>query len=145
MMDFCDDEDLLDPFPEFAAWTHCIPFLTEDQTARVIERLKRHAVRGDNGCICWDGARNKQNLYGKMNIRNYGNHRQYYVHRLSWWLANGRELPFYMEVAHGCDNPSCFNPKHVEAQRRAHNRRDSAINTNIKRALKHAEWMGGEA
>lgn len=33
-----DDEDLSEPFPEFKAWVHRIPFLTDEQTAAVVVR-----------------------------------------------------------------------------------------------------------
>jgi len=135
-----DDGTAVASFSAFKAWTHCIPFLTDEQSARIAERLKRHAVAGENGCILYRGAK-KRNGYGCMNIRRFGAHVQYYVHRLSWWLAHGEEIPFYMEIAHKCDTPACFNPAHLEKKRRLHNRRDSAINTNIKRALKHAAAM----
>lgn len=81
------------------------------------------------------GARKaeKYGNYGKLNFRlSGGRHCQEYVHRLSWYLKAGKDLPFYMEVAHSCDNPPCFNPEHVEAQRRRDNRAKSGHNTQRK-------------
>ena len=132
-----DDGTAVVSFSAFSVWTHCIPFLTDEQSARIAERLKRHAVAGENGCILYDGTKNNDG-YGRMSVRRFGSHVKYLVHRLSWWLAHGEEIPFYMEIAHKCDTPGCFNPKHLEKKRRVHNRRDSAANTNIKRALKVA-------
>ena len=134
-----DDDDgtgVVD-FAAFRAWRHCIPFLTDEQSARIAERLKRHAVAGENGCILYGGYKNNDG-YGRMSVRRFGRVAKYLVHRLSWWLAHGEEIPFYMEIAHKCDTPACFNPAHLEKKRRLWNRRDSAMNTNIKRALKVA-------
>lgn len=130
--------DELEPFPEFRLWTKKIPFLSPERTALIVERLKRHAVRSSNGrgCIEWAGARKAEEYgnYGKLNFRLWGRHCQEYVHRLSWYLKTGKDIPFYMEVAHSCNNPPCFNPEHVDAERRRFNREKSAINTNAKKA-----------
>lgn len=136
-----DDGTAVVTFSAFKAWTHCIPFLTEEQSARIAERLKRHAVAGENGCILYGAGKNYRGGYGYLSMWRLGAHRKYYAHRLSWWLAHGEEIPWYMEIAHKCDTPPCMNPDHLEKKRRVSNRRDSAINTNIKRALKHAAAM----
>lgn len=132
-----DDGTAVVSFTAFKAWRHCIPFLTEDESERLAARLKRHAVAGENGCILY-GAGKTQDGYGVLSKRKYGRHVKYLAHRLSWWLAHGEEIPFYMEIAHKCDTPPCINPEHLEKKRRRHNRADSAKNTHIKRALKHA-------
>ncbi len=132
-----DDEDNVVDFAAFKAWRCCIPFLSQEQSDRIAERLKRHAVAGENGCILYRAGKNNDG-YGYLSMRLYGQHRKYLAHRLSWWPAHGEEIPFYMEIAHKCDTPACFNPAHLEKKRRLHNRRDSAINTNVKRALKAA-------
>jgi hypothetical protein len=132
-----DDGTNVVDFAAFKAWRCCIPFLTDEQSARIAERLKRHAVAGENGCILYRGTLNNDG-YGRMSVRRFGRIAKYLVHRLSWWLAHGEEIPLWMEIAHKCDTPACFNPAHLEKKRRLHNRRDSAVNTNIKRALKYA-------
>ncbi|MBK5230232.1 MAG: HNH endonuclease [Thermoleophilia bacterium] len=132
-----DDGTAAVSFSAFEAWTHCIPFLSDEQSARIIERLKRHAVAGENGCILYRGTKNNGG-YGRMSVRRFGRIAKYLVHRLSWWLAHGEEIPVYMEIAHKCDTPACFNPAHLAKKRRTYNRRDSAVNTNVKRALKVA-------
>ena len=125
-----------DPFPEFALWVHKIPFLSPERTALIVERLKRYAQRQDNGCIVWTAQRNPKGKgdYGRLNFRlSGGRHCHEFVHRLSWFLKSGEDLPHWKEVAHSCNNPPCFNPAHVNAQRRYFNRADSAHNTNRKK------------
>lgn len=129
--------DVADEFPEFRLWTRKIPCLSPERTALVVGRLKRWAMRSSNGkgCIEWAGARDRDN-YGRINFRiSGGRHCAERAHRVSVWLKTGKEIPFYMEAAHVvCDNPPCFNPAHVEAQRRRDNRERSAVNTNLKKA-----------
>ena len=132
-----DDGTNVVDFAAFKKWRCCIPFLTDEQSERIAERLKRHAVAGENGCILYDGTKNN-NGYGRMTVARFGAKVKYLVHRMSWWLAHGEEIPIWMEIAHKCDTPACFNPEHLEKKRRLYNRRDSAINTHIKRALKVA-------
>lgn len=129
--------DLADPFPEFERWRHRIPFLSPGKSALIVERLRRYAVRSANGrCIEWGGARKgaEYGNYGKLNFRLHGRHCQEYVHRLSWYLMTGRDIPEGYEVSHGCDNPPCFNPECIEAELRRKNRQKSAYNTHRKRA-----------
>lgn len=136
-----DDTNVVD-FAAFKAWRHCIPFLSEEESERLAVRLKRHAVAGENGCILYDGSKTRDG-YGTLSKRRFGRHLKYLAHRLSWWLAHGEEIPFYMEIAHKCDTPACINPAHLEKKRRLYNRRDSAVNTNVKRALKAAAMREG--
>lgn len=35
------------------------------------------------------------------------------VHRFSWQLHSGTELPDELDVLHRCDNPPCCNPTHL--------------------------------
>ena len=132
-----DDESVVISFAAFKAWRCCVPFLNDEQSARIADRLKRHAVAGENGCILYAAGKNNDG-YGYLSLRLYGQHRKYTAHRMSWWLAHGEEIPSFMEIAHKCDTPACFNPAHLEKKRRLYNRRESAINTNVKRALKSA-------
>jgi hypothetical protein len=132
----------VDPFPEFQLWLHRIPFLSPERSALIVERLRRYAVRSDNGkCIEWGGARKSPEYgnYGKLNFRmSGGRHCQEYVHRLSWFLKTGREIPEGYEVSHGCDNPPCFNPECIESELRRVNRQRSGWNTQRKRRQRMA-------
>jgi len=47
-----------------------------------------------------------------------------YAHRISWEMANGREIPSGLEVLHACDNPSCVRPDHLSVGTRSDNMQD---------------------
>lgn len=70
----------------------------------LIRTLSEHT--GDD-CLVWPFARNAQG-YGIVSSAEYGTT---LVHRLAFRLANGR----YPDPCglHKCDNPPCYNPRHI--------------------------------
>ncbi len=127
--------EILARFPEFAALTHRVPFLTRRQNELLVSRLARNVSRGSCGCILWMGSVNNDG-YPRMSVwvPAIGDHRAEYVHRIVLRAATGRELREWQEASHSCDTPPCVNPKHLKAERRTSNRQRSAENTNRKKA-----------
>ena len=125
-------------FPALAIWKPKLTLrgitLPEDSVWRVMRRLAGNAVQRDNGCVLWDGTRTPDG-YGRMNVWVPGAGRvQEYVHRLSWRLATGREIPSGKEIDHRhCDCPECINPAHLLDATLRSNRSRAAYNTNVKR------------
>ena len=75
-----------------------------------IELLNQYRTVASNGCWIWTRACNGQG-YGVCRHRG----RSQMVHRVSAVL---HRIPNYQHiesnvVLHLCDNPSCFNPKHL--------------------------------
>lgn len=72
----------------------------------LIESAKSHT---GEGCLEWKGAFKKTGMrYGAVSI----NRRQYHVHRICYQYVVG-DIPDGLVVRHTCDNPKCYNPKHL--------------------------------
>lgn len=83
------------------------------------ERLLRQRNISESGCWEWTGAKTWAG-YGRLTF----NYRSLAAHRLaaSVWLGfnlNSKEC-----VLHKCDNPACFNPKHLYTGTQADNIKD---------------------
>jgi hypothetical protein len=74
------------------------------------------------GCWNWTGAHEPRG-YG---ITTY-NGKLEYVHRIAaiLWMSYSPESKLH--VLHRCDNPSCFNPKHIFLGTRSDNMRDCVV------------------
>lgn len=74
------------------------------------ERLRRYAPpSAPDDCWVWTRALNKG--YGMISI---GNGKLRGAHIVAWELTNDRKLPPGLVIRHGCDNPPCVNPAHLE-------------------------------
>ena len=72
-------------------------------------------------CWVWTGAF-FHNGYGNLWAPSLGETR---AHRVSYRLFRG-EIPPRLLVLHGCDNPSCVNPSHLEVGTVSQNQQDMA-------------------
>ena len=73
-----------------------------------------------DACWEWVGSRLPKGygrFYPKLRIG-------LYAHRVSWEIANGREVPSGLVVMHSCDNPKCVNPAHLGVGTHGDNARD---------------------
>ena len=74
----------------------------------MVSFLTNNRYDAATGCWNWTGARNS-NGYGHK--RFHGALQK--VHRLSAHFYLGYDLNSELLVLHKCDNPACFNPKHL--------------------------------
>lgn len=85
------------------------------QSLQILEMIRAH---GDSDeCLLWPyKLREGPFNYGEVQHEK----KRWRVHRLAWKLVNGR---IYREllVLHSCDNPPCFNPKHLSQGTQADN------------------------
>jgi hypothetical protein len=87
------------------------------------ERLlaKRIIGYGPDPCWLWDAGRDQKG-YGSIWID--GGARR--VHRVAWLIWWG-PIPDGAWVLHRCDNPPCFNPRHLWLGGNTDNQRDSSL------------------
>jgi hypothetical protein len=79
---------------------------------------------------CWEWTASLDGRgYGQINI----NKKMHRAHRLSWQIANGRELTKNELVCHSCDNPTCVNPKHLWIGTQKDNMSDCARKNRVYR------------
>ena len=81
--------------------------------------LERFWAKVDKSGDCWEWTATKSYGYGRIKV----NGRMPLAHRISWELANGREIPAGLEVDHMCFNHGCVNPDHLRLLTRSENAR----------------------
>jgi len=74
--------------------------------------------------LCWEWNQSiDQNGYGRIGYNNKSES----THRVSWCLANNKEIPKDLVVRHRCDNRKCCNPVHLELGTYSENSLDTSI------------------
>jgi hypothetical protein len=74
----------------------------------------------NRGCWNWTACKTADG-YGWMRFRG----RSERVHRISAHIYSGYDLNSPLQVLHSCDNPSCFNPRHLSVGTSLDNMRDA--------------------
>lgn len=88
--------------------------------------LSRMNIDEQTGCWNWTGYTNEHG-YGMMP---YAGHSEF-VHRVSAHVFLRFDLRSQLFVLHRCDNPKCFNPKHLFAGNQTDNMRDASSKGRI--------------
>lgn len=84
--------------------------------------LLRFPIDTDD-CIVWTNSRLKgKRPYGQVRYQG----KLWLCHRVSFLLHRGA-IPEGMDVCHTCDNPPCWNPRHLFIGTRKDNMQDSKI------------------
>lgn len=102
---------------------------------RTMERIRRDLIPGrPYDCWEWQGSRDETG-YGRIVVTiRPGVHKNTRVHRIAYYLANGKD-PGPLIVRHKCDNPPCCNPAHLEIGTHKDNTRDREERGRSRRAI----------
>jgi len=111
-----------------------------DLTKDEINRFKqKYTETNQEDCWEWQGAK-YQNGYGMIALRR-GKRKTFSAHRISWMIANNRDIPDGMMICHKCDNRLCVNPNHLYAGTGSDNNTDTLIRKRGNRKIgENCSW-----
>lgn len=90
-------------------------------TVPIAIRLQAKLVATENGCLEFEGSRNRKG-YGQIQSGRRGGG-ALLAHRAAWEAVNG-PIPDGLFVCHKCDNPPCCNVDHLFLGTNVDNMRD---------------------
>lgn len=85
----------------------------------LVAAIRAHG--GSDACLEWPYCRTKAG-YGQISL---GGSQMIYTHRLAYEFLIG-PIPRGLKILHSCDNPPCYNPKHLSPGTQADNMRDAS-------------------
>lgn len=102
------------------------------------------APADDRACWDWGGTINGSG-YGILYLVGSGRPRtQVLAHRLSWMLANKKNIPDAQMMRHDCDNPKCVNPHHLRPGTAKDNAGDAKSRGRLK-GTRHSKAKGEDS
>ena len=101
------------------------------KVTRTLQERFWEKVKKTPNCWIWIANKNKKG-YGRI----WEGGRNFFSHRMSWWLAFG-DIEGDLRVLHKCDNPSCVRPSHLYLGTHADNGADKARKGRAARGEKN--------
>ena len=84
-----------------------------------------------------------QSGYGNYQTRLNGKKKNYTMHRVAYQVYYNVDLVSDNIICHTCDNPKCFNPKHLKLGTHADNVRDRVLKGRSASGSKNGRYIDG--
>jgi hypothetical protein len=102
-----------------------LPYLNKAvQNKAYRERFEYSESSFYEGTACKESIRTEKSKYGEVKVTIDGKTKYFRKHRVAYWEKTG-EYPHL--IRHKCNNPSCYNPDHLEAGSHKQNSDDKFV------------------